>query len=247
MGERWLLWAVSIRRARRSEALAEARRSSPLTLIWALWQAWLFDWALEGRDAVPTTLRWAEEVSGLAADLGFPLAAVCGKVMRGWCLSVTARAAEGIPLLIEGLGVTDVTGTRMLVPFMHTVIADVHGIAGQSAEGLERLDTAVQLMETTQERWAEAEMHRVRGDLLVRAEQTAAAEESYRRALDTARGQDAKLWEVKGATSLARLWRDQGKRAEARDLLAPVYGSFTEGLDTPVLKEAKALLEQLAL
>ena len=102
------------------------------------------------------------------------------------------------------------------------------------------------LIETTQEHWAETEMHRLRGSLLQSMHKHAGAEHSYRRALTIARRQNAKLWELRAALDLARLWRDQGKRAEARDLLAPIYGWFTEGLDTPVLMEAKALLDELA-
>src|SRR5262252_4902631 len=103
------------------------------------------------------------------------------------------------------------------------------------------------MLETiTQERWAEAEMHRLRGTLLLSMREHAAAEESYLHALAVARQQTARFWELRAATNLGRLWRDQGKRIEARDLLAPIYGWFTEGFDTPVLQDAKALLDQLA-
>src|SRR5690348_2347731 len=118
-------------------------------------------------------------------------------------------------------------------------------MAGRLEDGLNSLAEAASLLEMTQERWAEAEMHRVRGTLLSRCE-LAAVEDSYRQALTVARRQSAKFWELRAALDLARLWRDQGKRAEACDLLAPVYNWFTEGHDTPVLKEAKALLEQLS-
>ena len=101
-------------------------------------------------------------------------------------------------------------------------------------------------METTQDRWAEAEMHRMRGTLLLSMHKHAAAEESYRHALAMARQQSAKFWELRAALNLAQLWRDQGKRHEARELLAPVYGWFTEGFDTRDLKEARALLDELA-
>ena len=119
-------------------------------------------------------------------------------------------------------------------------------MAGQPDEGLNRLAEAAERMEATQERWEEAEMHRLRGALLVSTHEHAAAEESYHRALAVARRQSAKFWELRAALDLARLWRDQGKRTEARDLLAPVYNWFTEGFDTPVLREAKALLDELA-
>jgi predicted ATPase len=102
-------------------------------------------------------------------------------------------------------------------------------------------------METTQERWAEAETHRLRGSLMQSLDDNAASEDCYQQALDVARRQSSKLWELRVAIDLARLWRDQGKTAEARDLLAPVYGWFSEGFDTRDLKEAKALLEELRI
>ena len=107
-------------------------------------------------------------------------------------------------------------------------------MAAQPEEGLNRLAEAAKLVETTQERWAEAEMHRMRGTLLLSMHEHAAAEDSYRQALAVARRQSAKFWELRAALDLARLWRDQGKAQQARDLLAPVYDWFTEGFDTPV-------------
>ena len=107
------------------------------------------------------------------------------------------------------------------------------------------MDEALQIVEQTGERWFEAELYRHKGQLLLRQGHTEVAEEFYRKALTIARDQEAKLWELRAAMSLARLRRDQGRHAEARDLLAPVYGWFTEGFDTPDLQEAKALLEGL--
>src|SRR5207248_7422600 len=100
--------------------------------------------------------------------------------------------------------------------------------------------------ERTRQRWFAAELNRLKGQLLLRQGRPEAAEELYRKALSIAEEQEAKLWELRAATSLARLWRDQARRAEGRDLLAPVYGWFTEGFDTPDLTEAKALLDELA-
>jgi predicted ATPase len=119
-------------------------------------------------------------------------------------------------------------------------------MAGQPEEGLNRLAEATKVIEMTQERWAQAEMHRMRGTLLLSTNNRVAAEESYCRAIAVAQQQSAKFWELRSACGLARLWRDQGKRAEARDLLAPIYGWFTEGFDTPVLQDAKAPLDELA-
>ena len=119
-------------------------------------------------------------------------------------------------------------------------------MAEQADEGLKCLAEAANIVEATQERWAEAEMHRLRGTLLLSMHERAAAEDSFRLALTVAQQQSAKFWELRAATSLARLWRDQRKRNEARGLLAPIYGWFTEGFDTPVLQDAKALLDELA-
>jgi predicted ATPase len=120
--------------------------------------------------------------------------------------------------------------------------------AGAVGEALELLETALGQANSTNERFFYAELHRLKGEwlLLHNPTQAVAAESCYQRAFAIARGQQAKFWELRAATSLARLWRDQGKCNEARDLLVSVYGWFTEGFDTPVLKEAKALLDQLA-
>jgi predicted ATPase len=109
-------------------------------------------------------------------------------------------------------------------------------IAGQIEEGVILLDDALQIVERTGERWLEAELNRQKGQLLLRQWHCEAAEELYSKALSVAEEQGAKLWELRAAMSLARLRRDQGHRAEARDLLAPIYGWFTEGFDTPDLK-----------
>ena len=119
-------------------------------------------------------------------------------------------------------------------------------MSGQPAEGLNCLAEADQIIERTEERIGDAEVHRLRGDLLNATGDRAAAERSYRQALGAAERQRAKVWQLRAATSLARLWRDQGKRAEARDILSSIYGWFTEGFDTPVLQGAKTLLDELA-
>ena len=130
------------------------------------------------------------------------------------------------------------------------MLAEVYDHLGHTEEGLQALAEAHTLVEQHEERWWEAEVCRLQGVLLLHAEcgvQSAAlaAEECFQRALDVARRQEAKSLELRAAMSLSRLWQQQGKRAEARELLAPVYGWFTEGFDTADLQEAKALLEEL--
>ena len=167
-----------------------------------------------------------------------------GDIMRGWCLSSAGDAKTGISLLEEGLKKYAATGTKLVVPFYLTVLAEAYGAAAQPKEGLKRLGDAAKLMETTQERWAEAELHRVRGSLLLSLGVRAAAEESFCEALSVARHQSAKFWELRAGLELGRLWRDQGKCIEARELLTPIYDSFIEGFDAPVLRDAKALLAE---
>jgi predicted ATPase len=214
-------------------------------LAHALCDAWYVYWAIEGLKSARKTLRSAEEVLAISNEQGFPLWSAVGNIMRGWCLGAVGQAAEGIPLLLQGLAILRAAGCNVLSPFFFTTLAEIYGMAGEPVEGLNRLAEAATLVEATQERWAEAEMHRLRGMLLLSVDEYAAAENSFHHALSVARRQSAKFWELRAAVDLARLWRDQGKRAEARNLLAPIYGWFTEGFDTPVPKEAKALLDEL--
>jgi predicted ATPase len=125
------------------------------------------------------------------------------------------------------------------------MLASALGNAGRPTEGLKQLNEAVRQIETTKERWSESDVHRVRGELLIAVGDAVVAEKSLYQAIGVARRQSAKLFELRAAATLARLWRDQDRRTEARDLLAPIYNWFTEGFDTPVLKDAKALLDQL--
>jgi predicted ATPase len=131
-------------------------------------------------------------------------------------------------------------------PSILAALAEGYSRVGQPIEGLNCLAESVQIVETTGERYSEAEIYRLRGDLSRETRDDAAAESSYHKAIAVAEHQNAKLFEFRAAASLARLWRDQRTRTEARDLLAPIYGWFTQGFDTPVLQDAKALLDQLA-
>jgi predicted ATPase len=123
--------------------------------------------------------------------------------------------------------------------------AEAHRRANRIADGLSLLNEALELVERTDERWYEAELYRLMGETLIGSDRSD-AECWLGRALETAHTQGAKHWQLRAATSMARLWRDQGKGTDARDLLAPIYRCFTEGFDTPVLQDAKALLDELA-
>jgi len=233
-------------RLQRDEAMAEARRTSPYNLASMLRHIWYGDWAIGGVEAKQALLRLAEEVVAIASEHGFALPLAFGNMARGWCLGVLGQPKEGIALLEEALTKFP-SGSRLGAPFHLVALAEVYGKAGQPKEGLKRLAAADELIEKTGERWAEAEMHRLRGNLLLSANRHDAAEDSYNRALAVAGRQSAKFWKLRAATDLARFWLDRGKRNEARGLLAPIYGSFSEGFDVPDLKEAKALLGALPL
>jgi len=132
------------------------------------------------------------------------------------------------------------------MPHFVGLLARACEIAGRIEEAVILLDDALRIVERTEERWFAAELNRHKGQLLLRQGHIEAAEKLYHNALSIAREQGAKLWELRAAMSLARLRRDQGRHTEPRNLLAPVYGWFTEGFGTPDLKEAKALLDELA-
>ena len=229
----------------RDQALAEARRLSPFTLVYGLYVAWPSLWAIEGINSAETVLRSADEVLTISSRQGFPLLLGFGKIMRGWSLGALGRAKEGIPLLLEGLAAYRETGARLALPFLLTTLAETYARAGLAEEGLSRLDEAAGVVDITQERWAEAEMLRMRGSILLDMNQPLAAEKCYQQALTVARRQGARSWELRAATNLARVWRRQGKHAAARDLLSPCYKWFSEGLDTPVLRDAREELRQL--
>ena len=187
----------------------------------------------------------ADELVAVTTEHGFPFWRAEGTVFRGWVKVKDGDVAEGI--LLPRAGSTALRATGMMAWTLHAfaLLAEACGIAGEFEESLSWLNRALQVVETTGIAWVAAELNRRKGQLLLRQNDDA-AEELYREALCIARDQEAKLWELRAAVSLARLRRDQGRGAEARDLLAPVYGWFTEGLETADLKEAKALLDELS-
>jgi predicted ATPase len=143
----------------------------------------------------------------------------------------------------RGLTLKDATGSQLKVPYYFGLLAGLHTTVEQQTDAASLLRDAISKTEKTQERWFEAELHRLSGEGLVRCRDTTEAEKALRQAILVAQAQGAKLWQVRAAKSLARLWRDQGRASEARDLLAPIYSSFTEGFDTSDMKEAAALLD----
>jgi predicted ATPase len=193
-----------------------------------------------------TDPRRGELRAELATEHGFPHWSAQGAIYRGWVKVKNGNVTEGMSLLRSGSTAYRDGGAELLVPHYIAVLAAAYEITGRAEEGLALLDNALRTVERTKERWFAAELNRQKGQLLWRRGNPEAAEEFYRTALSIAEEQEAKLWELRAAASLARLWRDQGKRDEARDLLAPVYGWFTEGFDTLDLKEARTLLDELS-
>ena len=153
---------------------------------------------------------------------------------------------DGIAELCTGLAGWERIGARLTATQWLGRAADAHAEVGQVSEALAALERATETATSTAEQFYEAELHRLRAELLLVLSDQASAEEQLHKAVAVAREQSAKSLELRATTSLARLWRDQGKRTQARDLLAPIYGWFTEGFDTLDLKEAKALLVELA-
>jgi class 3 adenylate cyclase/tetratricopeptide (TPR) repeat protein len=231
-------------RARSNAAIAEAGRlARPPTLATSL--------AVDTRllslvgDNAGLAER-ADQLVAVGAEQGFPHWRAQGMIYRGWAKLKSGDVTEGTALLRAGLAAYRSVGSELFVPHYLGLQAKACEIAGQIKEALSLLDDALQRVERTGERWLEAELNRHKGELLLRQGHTEAAEELYRKALGIAEEQEAKLWELRAAASLARLRRDQGRRAEAQDMLAPVYDWFTEGFDTPDLKDARALLDELA-
>jgi class 3 adenylate cyclase/predicted ATPase len=171
-----------------------------------------------------------------------------GMILRGWVLAEQGQGAEGIAQLRQGLAAWQATGAALDRPRFLALLAEAYSKVGSTEEGLRLLVEAQAAVRRSGERRWEAELYRLKGELLLaRApEDHAEAEACFREALDIACHQGAKLWELRAAMSLSRLWQRQGKRAGAYELLAPVYGWFTEGFDTADLQEAKVLLEALA-
>ena len=186
-----------------------------------------------------------DQLVAVTTEQGFPHWGAVGTIYRGWVKVKNGDLAERISLLRCGSTAYRASGAEMYLPHYIALLARAGEIAGQIEETVTLLDDALQIVERTGERWLEAELNRHKGQLLLRQGHSAAAEELYRKALSIAEEQEAKLWELRAAVSLARLLSAQGQREQARELLAPVYGWFTEGFDTTDLKDAKALIDEL--
>jgi predicted ATPase len=216
------------------------------------------------RCEAPLTHARAEAILTLGTEQGNPQVLERGMCLRGWALAASGHEEEGITQIRQALATYRSAGATRDRPYYLALLAEASAQGGQTTEGLEASAEALALLATSGVRWWEAELHRLRGELLLQSRvqspessvftphsvlcmpHSAEAEACFQQALDVARRQEAKSLELRAVMSLSRLWQCQGKRTEARDLLAPIYGWFTEGFDTTDLQEAKALLEELS-
>jgi predicted ATPase len=230
---------------RMHEALTLAQElAHPVSLAAALYYAALLHYA---RREGPAAQACAEAAIALSTEQGFALYVALGTNVRGWALSVQGRVEEGIAQMRQGRAALQAMGATLWWPAYLAWLAEAYDGMGQAPEGLTVLAEALTIAHNTGERFWEAELYRLKGELLLRrASSTEEVEACFRQAIEIARHQQAKSLELRAATSLSRLWQQQGKRTEAHDLLAPIYGWFTEGFDTIDLQEAKALLDALA-
>jgi class 3 adenylate cyclase/predicted ATPase len=189
-----------------------------------------------------------EAMLGVAREYGIPLWVAFGTFGEGWLQTGATDCEGGSAEMYQGIAQMRLQLLEAFMPLFMTLMAETEAEAGRSEAGLAIIDEQLVTIERTGQRWYLAELHRARGEILLkcRPRDPGAAECAFMRATDIARSQATKLFELQAAVSLARLWRDQGKHTEARDLLGPIYHWFTEGFDAPDLKDAKALLGELA-
>jgi predicted ATPase len=231
----------------RSQELLQLARAleQPLGLAMALsCTSWLHYFRAE----TPVMYEQATALQALGHEQGFPLYAARGLIMEGWVLVEQGHTAAGIAQMHEGLRAYRATGARMEQTHGLALLAEAYRRDGQTAAGLAVLADALEAVRTTGEHCYEAELYRLKGELLLATSATQQTEGAacVRQALDIARHQQARFLELRATLSQARLWQRQGKPAEAHALLAPIYGWFTGGFDTADLQEAKALLETLS-
>jgi predicted ATPase len=228
------------------EALALAQSMShfhslALALTWSIYLH-------QARGELQAVQERVEALVTLAAEQRFPYWLALGTILGGWVLSQQRQAAEGIAQMHQGLAAYQATAAELFRTYWLALLAEAYGTAGQVQEGLQALDEALALVDQNGERYWEAELYRRKGELLLQSGVWGTepeAEGCFQHALAVAHRQQAKALELRAALSLSRLWRRQGKRAEVYQLLAEVYGWFTEGFDTADLQAAKALLDEL--
>lgn len=219
--------------------------SHPFTLVLALNYTILLH---QCRREVGAVQEWLEALLRISTEQDFALYSAWGTVVWGWSLAEQGELEEGITQMQRGLAAWRARGLGIMQPKHLSFLAKAYGNIGQVGQGLSALNEALRLADKNGERCWEAELYRLKGELLLQAEADgkAEAEACFLEAIEVSRQQKAKSWELRATMSLSRLWQKQDRQAEARQMLAKIYGWFTEGFDTVDLKEAKALLEALA-
>jgi predicted ATPase len=230
---------------RSHEALTLAQSFDPLSVYFALFMAGQVH---EFRREVQVAHTRHEAALALATEHGFVDWVPRSMIARGYTLAAQGHYEEGIAQMRQGIAALQVTQIRRSLPRLLVRLVDAYGNSGQAKVGLDVLAEALAVIDTTGEHRDEAELHRLQGELLLRqaVPDASQAEACFQQALTVARRQQARSYELRAAMSLSRLWRQQGKRAAAYELLAPIYGWFTEGFDTVDLQEARALLDLIA-
>ena len=242
----WMLGYPGAALADAREALKNAREiGHAATLMYALNQT-TFTHIFCGNYA--TANAQLDEVVALADEKGAVYWKALGIALQGWVLALSGKASDAVHVIASGITAMRSTGAKIFVPLHLSHLTRAYAELGQVDDAWRCIREAMTMIEAAKERVWEAEVNRVAGQMALKLPKpdAAKAEAYFDRALAVARQQQAKSWELRAAMSLARLWRDQGKVQQARELLAPVYGWFTEGFDTRDLKEAKALLDELA-
>ena len=242
----WLLGYPEVAKTDIRQALNYAREiGQAATLMVALSCTCLTHIPCGSYEAANTQI---EEAVALADEKAASFWKALGIMNQGWLFVLNDKFADAIQTLTSGISAYRSTGATQWLPLYLSYLAKAHAELGQFDDAWRRIGEAMTEIEVTRERWQEAEVLRVAGEIsLLSPEPNAAKAQAHcEHALAVARQQQAKSWELRAAMSMARLWGDLGKRDEARDLLTPVYNWFTEGFDTLDLKEAKALLEELA-
>jgi class 3 adenylate cyclase/predicted ATPase len=243
----WLLGYPEASLSDAERAVKNARETGQATtLMYTLWQASL-NHTLCGNYAAANAA--VDELIALADEKGTPYFKALGTAVRGWVFVVTGKPSDAVRAIASGIASLRSTGAGLYEPTHLSYLALAYAELGQPDDARRCIDDAIDKAERSKEKWCEAELHRIAGEVELKSGKpdAARAEGCFGRALAVARQQQTKSWELRATTSMARLWRDQGKAQQARELLAPIYGWFTEGLDTLDLKEAKALLAELAL
>ena len=241
----WMLGYPEAALADADQALKDAREvGHAASLMYALALTSLH--LLLENDAVVNAQ--ADELVAVAEEKSAPLWKAYGRTVQGCILVLTGKYSDAVHQITSGIAALRSTGLTFVLPTWLSILAKAHADLRQFDDAWRCTSEAISAIEATKERWFEAETYRIAGEIALKSPEPDAtkAEAYFERALAIARQQQAKSWELRAAMSLARLWRDQGKVQQARELLAPVYGWFTEGFDTRDLKEAKALLEELA-